>query len=584
MSSTVTQPTLFDGAMGTYLESEYGIGLGEAEDANILHPDTVTDVHRRYIDAGAQAILTNTFAANTVLQNASWEHVAQIVDAACANAQRAVRSAGRPVRIFGCIGPIYGAADPLPEYRALIDQFLQNDICNIALQTFAETGYWRQIAEYLKMRAPDAYLLCQGTVAADGYTPEGVPAQRILDAGAEIPQVDAVGFNCTCGPAHMLTILQQVRLPNKSVAAMPNAGYPHYERGRTVYATAPEYYAKLLEEISSLGIAYVGGCCGTTPAHIAASAQAIMHAVSAAAETRRLPAESRSADAAKPQTPPRHYVAVELDPPANPAKSQDFFARAIQIRDAGADIITIADCPVGRARGDSSLLAAVLQQSYGIATMPHLTCRDRNLNATQALLLGLNMADVHNVLVVTGDPVPAAERERVKTVFQFNSVRMAEYIRELNQRDFASNPFAVSGALNVNAVNFAAELDHARRKVEAGIHTLLTQPVMDGRARENLIQAREVLGVPVLAGIMPVVSYKNAVFVNNEMGGITVPGDVLVAYENASREKASELAVEYALRNAQSVRGAADGYYIITTLGRADIVSPIVQEVKRWES
>lgn len=565
--------------MGTYLESEYGIPLGDAEEANLQHPDTITDVHRKYIDAGAQAILTNTYAANTILQDTSFEHVAEIIDAACENAKGAV-GAGCDVRIFGCIGPIYGAQDPLPEYKALIDQFLKNDIRDFVLQTFPDPEHFAAVARYLKERAPDAFLICEGTVGSDSYSPNGVPAQRFIDVTANVPEIDAAGFNCTCGPQHMRDIFSKLRFRDKPAVAMPNAGFPHYELGRTVYSASPEYFAQILVSIAELGVAYIGGCCGTTPAHIAAAAQKLQEL--SREDTAHIPALPRRPEPAPADAPPKHFIAVELDPPSDPAVSHKFFSRAVQVRDAGADIVTIADCPVGRARGDSSLLAAVLTQKYGIEAMPHLTCRDRNINASKALLLGLHMADVHNVLIVTGDPVPATERERVKTVFQFNSVRLAEFIGDLNAAEFADKPFRISGALNVNAISMQSELEHARRKVDAGMQMLLTQPVMDSRARENLIRAREELGVPVLAGIMPIVSYKNACFVNNEMGGISVPPEVVAAYEGADRQKSSELAVKYALQNAESIRHDADGFYVITTLGRADIVGTVVKEIKKW--
>lgn len=577
---TLSRPVLFDGAMGTYLEQEYGIPLGKTEEANLLHPETITDVHRKYIASGADAILTNTYAANTVLLDAPFEHVERIIDAASDNARAAVPEDRPETRIFACIGPIYGKRDPLPEYRAIIDRFLANGMTDFMLQTFPDPEHFGAVAEYLKSRQPDAFLMCLGTVGTDGYSPDGVPAQRFFDMTAEIPQVDVAGFNCTCGPAHMLHIFEQVRFRDKPAAAMPNAGFPNFERGRTVYSSSPDYFAQIVASIARLGVQYVGGCCGTDPAHIAATSRALADIPEIRpASSGAIPAQAK---AAPQELPKKHFVAVELDPPADPAAAHKFFSRAVQVRDAGADLVTIADCPVGRARGDSSLLASILQQKYGIEAMPHLTCRDRNINASKALLLGLHMVDVSNVLVVTGDPVPAKERERIQTVFQFNSVRLAEYIRSLNEAEFASRPFRISGALNVNAVSFPSELEHARRKVEAGVQMLLTQPVMDTRAKENLIQAREELGVPILAGIMPVISYRNACFVNNEMGGISVPPDVVEAYRDVSRERASELAVKYALENATSVRDDADGFYLITTLGRADIVSSVVKEIKSW--
>ena len=185
----------------------------------------------------------------------------------------------------------------------------------------------------------------------------------------------------------------------------------------------------------------------------------------------------------------------------------------------GVDAITIADCPIARARVDSSLLACKLKRELNITTIPHMTCRDRNINATKALLLGLNIEGVNNVLVVTGDPVPSAKKDEIKTMFSFNSVVLAKHITTLNEEIF-KNPFNVCAALNVNAINFEAELNQARKKIESGVSVFLTQPVLTKEAVENLKLAKKTLDAKILGGIIPVVSYRNACFMNNEISGI----------------------------------------------------------------
>ena len=248
---------------------------------------------------------------------------------------------------------------------------------------------------------------------------------------------------------------------------------------------------------------------------------------------------------------------------------------------AGADYITIADCPIGRARADSSMLAAMLKMQYGIEALPHLTCRDRNLHASKALLLGLSMQKVRNLLVVTGDPIPSNRRDEIKSVFQFNSVLYADFIRDLNQTVFVDKPFTIMGALNVNAQNFDAELAKAKKKEKAGMTCLLTQPVYDQRAADNLARAKRELSVDIWAGIMPVVSYRNACFINNELAGIEIPQSVCERFRDADREQAAGLAVQTALDAAKLVRGVADGYYLITPLKRADIVCEIIKELRK---
>ena len=216
-----------------------------------------------------------------------------------------------------------------------------------------------------------------------------------------------------------------------------------------------------------------------------------------------------------------------------------------RLRDAGADAVTIADCPIGRPRADSSLLACKLKRELGVEPLPHMTCRDRNLNATKALLLGLSIEGVHNVLLVTGDPIPSEDRDEVKSVFNFNSRRLAAYVSGLNE-NVLRTPFRIFGALNVNAKNFAAQLSVAREKEACGVSGFLTQPVLSREALENLKLARQTLRGKILGGIYPVVSHKNACFLNNEIAGMRICEEITALYEGRDREEA-EARLEQAL-------------------------------------
>ena len=568
---------LFDGAMGTYLAERYAGGVGRCEENNLKHPERVVQAHRDYIAAGADAVKTNTFGANTLALGADMETVLRVVDAGCACAREA---AGKDTLIFASMGPIlYDEQERCDaEREKIIDRFLENGVTGFLLETFAEADVLVRAARYIRKHCREAYVIAECTVAPDGYTQSGISAQSIIDAMKDAEEIDAYGFNCTCGPMHMAHIAETTEFYGKTVSIMPNAGYPTIEAGRTVFKSAPDYFAEQLKRSFLAGARILGGCCGTTPEHIRAAKEAL-NANEAPAKPKgpEAPRMARRKEAApalcgKP-------VAVELDSPLDADGS--FFVHAAQeLRAAGADYITIADCPIGRARADSSMLAAMLKNQYGIEASPHLTCRDRNLNASKALLLGLSMQDIRNVLVVTGDPIPNNRRGEIKSVFQFNSVLYADFIRDLNRTTFAERPFRIMGALNVNAKNFEAELKKAQKKEAAGVTCFLTQPVYDRRAAENLAQAKKTLSSALWAGVMPVVSYKNACFINNELAGIEIPADVCERFRNADREQAADIAVETTLGAAELIKDIADGYYIVTPLRRADIVCRIIKELK----
>ena len=254
-----------------------------------------------------------------------------------------------------------------------------------------------------------------------------------------------------------------------------------------------------------------------------------------------------------------------------------------RLKSAGADAVTIADCPTARARMDSSLMACKIRREVGIDAIPHMTCRDRNLNATKALLLGLSMEGVRNVLAVTGDPIPTAERDEVKSVYQFNSRRLAKYITSLNENEF-SRPFQVFGALNLNVRRFEVQLDIAEKKIENGVCCFLTQPVLTKKALQHLKQAREELDAKILGGIMPVVSSRNARFMNSEISGITVDENLIGLYEGKSREECTDLAVKISAGIGRMIRPYTDGYYLMTPFYRTDIIVELIRRLRDMEN
>ncbi len=274
-------------------------------------------------------------------------------------------------------------------------------------------------------------------------------------------------------------------------------------------------------------------------------------------------------------------VCVELDPPCDDT-IQPFLDGVAAFRRAGADAVTIADSPVGRPRADSSLLACKLKRELGAEVLPHMTCRDRNEIATKALLLGLSIEGVHNVLLVTGDPVPGERQGEVKSVFNFNSRKLARYVSGLNETVLRT-PFRVFAALDVNAVNFSAELRRAREKESCGVSGFLTQPVLSAQALDNLKRARETLEGKILGGVFPVVSYKNAVFLNEQVHGVRVCDEIIALYEGADRAAGEALAERVSAEIIRAIRPFTDGVYLMTPFQRIELMTRLITKAKEKE-
>ena len=571
------RPLLFDGAMGTY----YGHPDQRVEQAAIDHPEAIAAIHRAYLQAGCRAIKTNTFSAGVDAAFGDTAKAAAFIEAACRLAL--AEAAPFDAAVFADLGPapLQTQRTPAETWQVQMELFLQQGVTNFLLETLPGEDGVAEAAAWLKQRRPDAFLLVSFAVDASGSTRLGQNGKDLLLRTAALEAVDAVGFNCMSGPGALLALVQSLPPLDKPLSVMPNAGYPAVLGRRTVYQGKPEYFAQKLAALVQAGAAMVGGCCGTTPAHLAAAAALLPKSL----PPRPVCPPPAPANAAPRPNPlwealesGRRVVAVELDPPGDDNLAP--FVEGVQaLHAAGADAITIADCPIGRPRADSSLLACKLKTELGIEPLPHMTCRDRNLNATKALLLGLSMQDVHNVLVITGDPIPTEARDEVKGVFNFNSRKLARYISDLNETTLTT-PFRIFGALNLNARNFEVQLRLAKEKEQNGVCGFLTQPVLSARALENLKTARRELHGKILGGIFPVVSYKNACFLNNEVSGMDVCEEICDLYKDLDRAAAEELAVRISVRIAREIQPYTDGLYLMTPFRRVALMRRILQAVK----
>lgn len=570
---------LFDGAMGTYLMGNYHVPAEQCERTNLTHPEQVLEIHRAYLNAGCGAIKTNTFGANRV--NLDQETCEKVIEAGWKLASQAAEGKF----VFADMGPVAmtGAEQAVEEYRFIADQFLKLGAKNFLFETLGSFSCVQATASYIKERDPEAFILVSFAAQPDGFTRSGQLATHLIRQAEVCPAVDAVGLNCVSGARHMRALVEQLGPVTKPLSVMPNAGYPTVLGSRTVYEGDPEYFAGQLAGLKAMGVKILGGCCGTTPQHLAAVAGALKQDL-----PKTVPISVKdSGEKLQPQENPffrlleegrRKVFAVELDPPES-GNVTKFMAGARELQDHGADIITIADCPIARARMDSSILACKIHRELGIQALPHMTCRDRNLNATKALLLGLSAEGIHNVLTVTGDPIPTASRDEVKSVYNFNSRMLARYICGLSETAL-DTPFQVFGALNLNARNFSVQLRLAQKKEENGMVGFLTQPVLTAQALENLKLARETLKGKLLGGIIPVVSQRNALFMNSEVAGITVDPQIVERYEGLDRAAGEELAVKISAAVAREITPYVDGYYLMTPFGRTGLMGRIMDKIR----
>ncbi len=564
---------IFDGAMGTYyaaLNKKIGAGC---ELANLSNPSLIQKIHQEYVEAGCNALKTNTFNVNRISFQMDEELVKKVIEKAIENARIC-----EDVYVFADIGPI-NEGKIVEEYKFVVDIFLENGISNFLFETNPNYNGLKEISEYIKTKNQDAFIICSFAIQPDGYSKEGLHFHDIFHELKSCIAIDSLGMNCVCGAYHMAKLVNELDIEGICLSLMPNAGYPVVLNNRTFYDGNPDYYAmQMMELIDKASI--IGGCCGTTPEHLKAvmdalSKKEILHSSRKVDSYKKIKDGITSSFWQKLQNREK-VMAVELDPPDHSSLTK-FMMGAWQLKGAGVDILTIADCPVGRVRMDSSLLACKVQRELGLEALPHMTCRDRNINATKALLMGTYAEGIRNVLLVTGDPIPSGQRDEVKSVYQFNSRMLAAYISSMEKRNMLGS-FHLFGALNVNAYNFDVQLKFAKEKLKNGMVGFLTQPILTKEAYENLKRARKELNCFILGGVIPVVSKRNALFMNSEIQGIHVDEKIIELYDGKTREESEELAIDISCRIMKEIEDIVDGFYLMTPFGRTSLIEKIIKK------
>lgn len=594
-----------DGAMGTYLNKK-GISYDRClDELSISRPDLVEEVHREYINAGAEIIETNTFGGNRFrLASHGMEHLVREINFKGARIAREAREiSGIDILVAGSIGPLGKPIEPLGKIsieaakEALIEQaeaLLEGGVDLFMIETISSIE--EIVAAVSAVRSvTDLPVIAQMTFTTEGTTYFGTtPAEMVARL---LPlNVDVIGTNCSVGPQKMLETVEQLsELGVPYISAQPNAGLPRYFGGRFVYLSSPDYFGEFAKAFVKSGARIVGGCCGTTPEHIAALASAVrgssvqkpapaVKIKSPDRTTAVMPVRSASTRFYE-QLKSRFSISVEIDPPkgTNPAKMIDAASR---LKEAGADAVNIADSPMARVRMSCLSLAYLISSSVDIDIILHFTTRDRNLMGLQSDLIGANAVGIGNILALTGDPPSIGDYPQATAVYDVDSIGLVKIIARLNSGiDFAGNSigkpteFSIGVAANPANPDLDSEIVRLREKLDAGGQYIMTQPLYETDLLNRFLDKLNMPGVPIMLGVLPLVSFKHAQFLHNEVPGIEIPEDIRKTMEKAG-EKSAKAGEEIALAFMDKVKSLVAGIYLMPSFGRFDTSIRIIKSLK----
>ncbi len=559
-----TKPLVGDGAMGTYLY-QLGFPVGVSyEEYNLLKPGVIADVHRRYVQAGAQVIETNTFSAqHGKLAKYGLEKKTEDINAAGVAIAR--QAAGDRAYVVGAIGAIRAGrrknvrtAQMKRDFEEQIGALLAAQPDGLLLETFFDLEEL-SLALHMIRQKSDIPVICQFAVEDAARTHDGVPLgdafRRLKAEGA-----DVIGFNCRSGPNAIIRAMETIpRDLGVPLSVFPNAGIADYVDGKVEYKATPEYFAQSALRFADLGARLIGGCCGTTPAHIEAIAGALHAYEPGSPGTGKLNGQPATANAASTSVPivvaetepaadqgavsnvepslvelvkQRHTVIVELDPPRDLDIAR-FMTGAQAIKDAGADAVTMADNSLAVTRMSNMALGALIKERVGIRPLAHIACRDRNLIGTQSHMMGFDALGIDHVLAVTGDPAKFGDLPGSSSVYDLTSFEIIRMIKQLNEGiAFSGKPlkqkarFVIGAAFNPNVKHLDKAVQRLERKIASGADYIMTQPVYDPRLIEQVSEATRHLNVPIFIGIMPLASGRNAEYLHNEVPGIQLSDEV----------------------------------------------------------
>ncbi len=599
-----------DGAMGTILSQRLPVGQNCLDCANLTHPRIIEAIHREYIVAGADMVQTNTFGANRfkLAQHGLEDKLQQINTAGVEIARRAAADSGRSILIAGDIGPLGVRIAPfgrvqLPEaHEAFAQQataLLNAGADMIIIETMTDLYETVEAISAVREISMEVPVIASMTFTRDNRTLLGDPppkvAQLLHDAGASV-----IGVNCSGGPNQILSILKQMRraLPDELFSVMPNAGWPEQVEGRIMYPAAPEYFGTYALSFWQAGASVIGGCCGTTPTHIAAMVQAFRHAP----ELVRQPLEVLTARESNLHTgteafPPtnlaqkleagKFVIAVEMDPPRG-LSTHKLIAGASLLAEAGADVIDVADSPMARMRMSPWAVCSLIQRRVGIETVLHFPTRGRNVLRVQGDLLAAHALDVRNIFVVMGDPTSIGDYPDAMDNYDLVPSGLIKLVKQgfnagldHSGSDIGQpTSFFVGCALNLKPPDMGAELKNLRRKLKAGADFILTQPIYHSALVTDFLQSYESeygeLPIPLIVGLLPLASARHAAFLQAEVPGIEIPQETRDLM-NASGDQGASTGIRLTIDLINQIKPLVQGIYLMPAFQRYDHAAEIIE-------
>jgi homocysteine S-methyltransferase len=596
-----------DGAMGTMLYARGAFINRSYDELNLSAPDLVLGIHRDYVAAGAEILETNTFGANPFRLAAYG--LAEKLEAINQAGVRLARQAAQDMAfVAGSVGPLGVRIEPLgptsfeearEAFRCQIRALVEAGVDLLILETFGNLNELREaIFAAREVAGDEMVVIAQVTVDDFGRMPDGTDVETFTRRLDEWP-ADVIGLNCSVGPKGMLeTIERMLSLSAKPMSAMPNAGLPAMVEGRRIYLGTPEYMAQYARRFIQAGVRIVGGCCGTTPEHIRAiraetrSLQPVHRRFQVTVEEPAVrakalppvPMAQKSRLGAK-LAQGRFVIFVEILPPRGPDASKEIEGARLCAAH-GIDCINVPDGPRASARMSAQVTCQLIQQHAGIEAVLHFACRDRNLLGIQSELLGAQAVGIRNLICITGDPPRMGAYPAATAVFDVDSIGLVNIVSNLNRGlDIGGNPIGAQTSLligvgvNPGALNFEEEMRRFAWKVEAGAEYAVTQPVFDLRLLERFLKRIEGFRIPVIAGVWPLASYRNAEFMVNELR-VPVPESFMARMRRAeTAEQARREGVAIAQEMIREIRHMVQGVQISAPFGRYEVAIEVAEAV-----
>jgi len=608
---TTQKPALADGAMGTILYSR-GVGFDQCfDELNLTDPAMIAEIHRAYIEAGSQIIYTNTFSANRykLAEHGLEGKVAEINKTGVELALKMVSASFKDVFVAGDVGPLgvrlapYGRVQIKDAKAAFIEQISALCESGVDLLVFETFGDLYEIREAVTTAREycELPIIASSTFTRDDRTILGDTSAKVAlalrDAGA-----DLIGANCSGGPAQLFRIISQMKqaVPEVPLVVKPNAGWPEQVGGRVMYTAGPTYFGEYTNVFANLGVSLIGGCCGTTPAHIAQMRTAIenikIFPIQDKVEISQQKNEihevipEQSTALAQKLSAGKFIISVEMGPPRGLVPHK-IIAGASMLKEAGADVINVSDSPMARMRMSPWAVCELIQRNVGIETTLHFPTRGRNLLRIQGDLLAAHALDIRNVFVVMGDPTSIGDYPEAMDDYDLVPSGLMKLIKKRFNHgvDHAGTPigqptsFFVGCALNLMPSDPEREIKILARKITNGADFALTQPVYQPKKAVEFLDFYTSrfgeLEIPILVGILPLFSTQHAAFLHNEVPGIQIPGDTLQRIKKADNETPQE-GVRIAAELVEQVRGWGQGIYIMPAFGRYDLAAEIIEAVQ----